>query len=356
MSRLTSDERLTLESYNRFLNNGQKGGRSQIASDTGLSQPVVRRHLRKLRDLGEIPESGDKKTGDFQAPQLPDQERSLDDILSHRKDEFKRNSDWLASRKLIPIKINLDGPIGITHIGDPHVDNPGCDIAQLERHLNVINDTEGMLGANVGDAQDNWIGRLANLYESTTVTKAEAWKLVEWMVNRVDWLYLIGGNHDVWSGGNDPLKWIVGNREKFGIFENHAVRLNLKFPNGKAVRVNARHDFPGHSQWNAGHGLAKAAKMGARDHVLVCGHKHVSAVGVEKCPQTGLISHLLRVATYKTVDDYAIKSGFPDGNISPAAVTIIDPQYADDDPRLITVLHDVEEAAEYLTWKRGRAK
>lgn len=220
--------------------------------------------------------------------------------------------------------------------------------------MDIINATEGMFGANVGDTRDNWIGRLAHLYSKTTVSDVEGWKLVEWMINQVPWLYLIGGNHDVWSGANDPLKWIVSNARNFGVFENHGVRLNLKFPNGKEVRVNARHDFPGHSQWNGTHGMNKAVKMGSRDHILVCGHKHFTAQSIEKCPQTGLISHLLRVASYKKVDDYADQGNLPDANISPAGVTIIDPQYADDDPRLIQVIHDVAEGAEYLTWKRSR--
>lgn len=33
----------------------------------------------------------------------------------------------------------------------------------------------------------------------------------------------------------------------------------------------------------------------------------------------------------------------------------IDPRFADDDVRLITVIHDVEEAADFLTFKRRNA-
>lgn len=37
-----------------------------------------------------------------------------------------------------------------------------------------------------------------------------------------------------------------------------------------------------------------------------------------------------------------------------APVTIIDPQYADDDPRLITFLPTPEQGADYLTFLRKR--
>ena len=73
-----------------------------------------------------------------------------------------------------------------------------------------------------------------------------------------------------------------------------------------------------------------------------------------KDPSTGLISHALRVAGYKIHDEYAKKLGLPNQNITPASVTIIDPEHDDNAPRLKTFLHDVEEASEYLTWKRNR--
>jgi hypothetical protein len=145
-------------------------------------------------------------------------------------------------------------------------------------------------------------------------------------------------------------------QKQTGVHESWGARLNLCFPNGKEVRINARHDFAGHSMWNTVHGASKAAQMGWRDHVLVCGHKHTSGYQLLKDPATGLISHVLRVAGYKVYDRYARELGLPDQNISPAAVTIIDPEYMDDDPRLVTVLHDVAEGAEFLNYKRNRAK
>lgn len=137
-----------------------------------------------------------------------------------------------------------------------------------------------------------------------------------------------------------------------GVFEPHGARLNLIFPNGKEVRINTRHDFSGHSMWNVTHGPAKAIQMGWRDHILTCGHKHTSGYQILKCPQSGLVSHAIRVGGYKKFDRYAEERNLPDQNIFPAMVTIIDPAYEDDDPNLITALFAVEEAVEYLIWKR----
>ena len=288
----------------------------------------------------------------FETEFLPNEVPSADELLEKRKHQFKRKAKAKEARKLINVKIKIDGPIGIAHLGDPHVDDDGTDINLLETHVKTINDTEGMFGANVGDMSNNWIGRLARLYGEQSTTAAEAWVLVEWLVNSVDWIYLLGGNHDCWSGAGDPIQWML--KSQSGVYEAHGARLNLNFPNTKKVIINARHDFAGHSMWNTAHGLVKAAQMGWRDHILTAGHKHVSGYQVVKCPATGLITHALRLASYKIYDRYAEEKGLPDQNISPAFVTVIDPKYTDSDPRLVTTIFDVEEGAEFLKWKRNK--
>ena len=91
-----------------------------------------------------------------------------------------------------------------------------------------------------------------------------------------------------------------------------------------------------------------------RDHVLTAGHTHVSGYQVLKDPASGIISHAIRIASYKEMDRYAEEKGLPDQNIFKCPVTIIDPAYDDDDCRLVTTIFEPNEAAEYLTWKRGK--
>lgn len=288
----------------------------------------------------------------FEAPALPDELPTATELLARRLKQYDRKNAAKQARALIRVKVKIDGPFGVMHMGDPHVDDDGTDIALLQRHVAIVNKTEGLFGANVGDFSNNWVGRLARLYGEQSLSAQEAWVLVEWLIKSTDWLYLVGGNHDVWSGASDPIKWM--SRQANTLYEHHGARLGLQCPNGREIRINARHDFKGHSQWNTAHGPSKAAQMGWRDHILTCGHTHVSGYQVIKDPATGLISHCLRVASYKTHDRYADEKGLPNQNIFVAPVTIIDPRFEDDDPRQVTVLFDPEEAAEYLTWKRNR--
>lgn len=288
----------------------------------------------------------------FEIENIPDYKPDVDELLGRRKKEWDRNDAAHSARKLIDVKVNVDGPIGIVHFGDPHVDDPGTNITQLEQDATTVRETPAMYGGCVGDLQNNWVGRLARLYGEQSTSHQDAWALTEWLVNSVSWLYLCAGNHDLWSGAGDPLKWMM--RAQHGYYDEHGCRLRLVFPNKKTVRINARHDFRGHSMWNPNHGPMKAVQMGWRDHIMTCGHKHVSAYGILKCPATGLVSHAIRAAGYKIHDRYGKELGLPDGNFGPSAVTIIDPNKPDDAAGLITVFWDVQEAAEFLAWKRSK--
>ena len=283
---------------------------------------------------------------------LADETAPLEDIIERRRTEFLRKEASEKSRNLIKCKVKIDGPIAILHMGDNHVDNPGTSIDLLEHHVGLISKTQGLFGANVGDFADHWVGRLARLHAHSTVTEAETWKLVEWIVNSVDWLYLIGGNHDLWVGDGDPIEWMV--RRQSGVYQAHGARIGLKFPNGKEVRVNARHDWPGHSQWNTAHGPAKAAQMGTDDHIVISGHRHISGYQLVRQPNSGLISHAIRVASYKIYDNYAKEMGLRNQNISAAVMTVINPEREDDDPGLITVFHDVDTGVDFLKFLRRK--
>jgi len=315
----------------------------------GLPRNTLDGRLKVAREWQAV---GKKKP--FSVTQLPPEALDNDALINWRKRQFEQKRKHKDAAKLRDVIVKLSGPIGVVHFGDPHIDDDGTDIAALERHMDIVNATEGMFGANLGDLQNNWIGRLSRLWAEQGTSAKQAWQLTEWMCRKVDWLYLVGGNHDAWSGTGDPLKWIMA--QAGTAFEYSGVRLNLKFPGGGEVRINARHDFTGHSMWNPAHGPMKAVQGGWRDHVLTCGHKHTSFIaGPMKDPASGLLSWAVRCAGYKVFDHYAEEKGLPDQNAFPACVTIFDPRYPDDDGRLVTIISDVERGADFLKFLRKKA-
>jgi hypothetical protein len=163
---------------------------------------------------------------------------------------------------------------------------------------------------------------------------------------------MIGGNHDLWSGAGDPLKWIA--KQQNALYKASEARLALRFPNGQEVRINARHDHSGSSIWNPAHGPMKAAIMGTRDHIYVAGHKHESAYSVLKDGITGIAMHAIKVASYKVYDRYARDKGFRDNALSPCCVTTINPALPANHPDLVKVWWEPEEGADYLTHLRRK--
>ncbi len=322
---------------------------------TTLEKNRVEARLRGEIDVEPSP-TGDRNFDERQiivAP-LPDKNLPIEDIIEHRKREFAAKQAYEKARALRQVKVKIEGPIGLLHFGDPHVDDDGTNIELLERHSDLTRKEEGVFGCNVGDTTNNWVGRLSRLYAQQNMGREMAIKVAEWFIKRTRWLYMIGGNHDAWSGDDDPIKWIVKGSPT--MYQESNVRVALNFPNGRQVRINARHDFPGSSQWNPAHGPMKALFHGVRDHLAVCGHRHESGYGIVKDPETGIAMHAIKVASYKVYDRFAMERAFRDQHLGPAAFTILDPYMPEDHPDLVKLFWNPEEGIDYLRYKRSKFK
>lgn len=343
--RWTGDKRPAVESALR-----SSETRAEAAERLGISVASLDFACRSF-DLAPRDFLGRGEAVDVTKPAPPG--LTLDELLEERRTRFARRAEHEEGRNLIPITLKSSLPIGVLHFGDPHIDDDGTNIALLEEHAKLVRSTPGLYGANVGDTTNNWIGRLARLYSQQSTTQAEAWMLAEWFVKEVrDWLYLVGGNHDMWSGAGDPLNWIIG--QVGALYQDSEVRVALRFPGDREVRINCRHDFAGKSQYNPAHGPMKALFFGVRDHIAIAGHTHESAYGVLKDPHSGMAMHAIKVASYKVFDRYARDKGLRDQNLSPCAVTVIDPRLPPNHPGLVKIFWDAQEGADYLRWARSR--
>lgn len=330
------------------------GLRGKAAVELGLNERVLLNRIVRMKNKGiAVPDSSYLRPAEkkFEFTPIPDDDVPIEELIEQRKRKFAHKREHEEASKLIPIRIKLHGPIALLHFGDPHIDDDGTDIEALEAHTALVNETEGLFACSVGDTTNNWVGRLARLYADQSTSAAQAWRLAEWFVKRCDWLYMIAGNHDLWSGAGDPLKWIA--KQQNALYRSSEARIALRFPNGTEVRVNARHDHSGSSIWNPTHGPMKAAIMGTRDHIYVAGHQHTSGYSMLKDPISGACMHLVRVSSYKRFDRYAREKGFRDNTFSPCVVTVINPDLPEDHPDQIKVFWEPTEAVRYLNFLRG---
>jgi hypothetical protein len=340
----------------------------RAAEELGIHPSAVRRRLRTLAKQGKY--NFVEKRGfaigdhgksiplaapvDYTIPPLPSEVASVDEIIAVRLKEFERKKAAADGRQLIPVRIKIKGPVGLHFFGDPHLDDPGCDLRAIMEDVATIKTTRGMLAASIGDHQNLWIGRLARLYANQKTTAKEAWRLVEWFMRelRGRWLFLIAGNHDLWQGEGDPAQWIAS--QATALYEPHQVRLALQFPGGCEIRVSARHEFPGSSIWNPTHGQLRAAHLRMHDHLIISGHKHTGGYQMFRVEAADLITHCVQLGSYKLYDDYALAKGFENRHLSPSVTVIVNPE-ARRQVSLLTVYHDAKEAADYLTYLRTKS-
>lgn len=261
-------------------------------------------------------------------------ERPIAELVADRLKQTSRRLRNDALRELVEIELDVSGPYAIAMIGDPHMDNPGCNLELLLAHTELIAGTDGMFAVCVGDMQDNWVGRLARLWASQGIAARDSQRLVDWWLQQFagKLLAICEGNHDCWSHGLNtlsPLAWI---ESRLGtVVESHGVRLRLSPNDSGAVTINMRHDFPGRSQYNAAHGPNKSLLFGCRDDVAVAGHTHEFGFGVRLDPETRKPMHAVRLGSYKHSDDYARTLGLLDNNVTECAVLMVDPD--EPDPR-----------------------
>jgi hypothetical protein len=287
----------------------------------------------------------------IQAP--PPSGLSKKELIEEMKVRHARLTAHEAAKRLIPVRVAGDLPIALHGDGDLHLDDPGTNIGLVEENARIVRETPGMYGFTPGDLLNNWIGRLMRLHARQNVTEAEGWQLVEWYIEEVrDWLFVVLGNHDLWAGNGSPMQWISRNAGLFS--QAHDVRMALRFSNGNEARVHCRHDFPGSSIYNDSHGLLRAALFGHRDHVKCAGHRHISSYQLVPDSESGIAMHMVRVAGYKQIDDYATEGGYLKRSLGPAVTLVIDPRLPNDHPDFIKPFWDTREGAAYLTFLRKR--
>lgn len=319
------------------------GSINKAAAELGIARSTAQARYKIAMELADEP---------FTVPPLTSPEEPIEELKARRFRAYKRMKKAHDERKLIRIKMNTMAPVGLAWFGDPHVDNDGCDLGLLYEHADIVRETPGLWGMNVGDNQDLWVGRLMRLYAESSTKASDGWRLAEDFIRTTrDWLALVWGNHDHWQGAGDPLKKIADSY--FPVHHGYDVRICLEFPNGREVTFWMRHDFAGHSQWNELHGLVKAAKMGARFNMFVAGHKHTSGHHCEYSDESGIFWHALRTAGYKFIDSHAQALGFRDTNVFQCPVSIIDPE-ASNPTQLLKIEYDTADGADRLTWLRKR--
>lgn len=284
-------------------------------------------------------------------PRADDGDEPIEALLLRRLETFRRSRKAHDKRRAV-VRIERDRPFAVCHMGDPHVDDDGCDLEQLIRDVETVQRTPGMYAGNVGDTVNNWVGKLVGKWKQQSTTEDEAFRLGRWLFEAVGWDYVLLGNHDHWNQGGQIFRLFAEGAD-IRALADHEARVEYVGPGGGTFRLDVRHDFKGHSMWNNVHGPMKRAKIRPWADLYVCGHKHTWGVHVDEQETRGPV-WAVRVRGYKRMDEYAEAKDFSEDRYGCSLTTVIQPDHPHPGERA-KVFHDVEEAASFLKWLRARA-
>lgn len=283
--------------------------------------------------------------------ELRDEKYDIEGMLQQRAATFRRVAEQHESSKVRRIRLHDDLPIGICHMGDPHLDDDSCNWPRLRKALDAVNRTPGMYAGNIGDTTNNWVGSLQRLYAKQEATFEQAITLARWYFEEAPHIYFMMGNHDKWNHGEYVMRDILRNAQ-VSVVARHEARIEFEWSGGEVLRMVCRHDFPGRSQWNKVHGAAKRAKFeGGWGDLYIQGHRHTWGVSQEEVngsPSTSII-----VRGFKWYDSYAAEKGFSQDTQGECCVTILDPG-ARRPTEKVRVVWDPDEGADILRWLRER--
>tara|TARA_Y100000588_G_scaffold8876_1_gene10013 strand:+ start:1042 stop:2091 length:1050 start_codon:yes stop_codon:yes gene_type:complete len=290
-------------------------------------------------------------------PLLPDfgeEDIPIENIINHMSERFKKQHAHHKAREWFDIDMPDNKPMALCLMGDPHVDDNGCNWPLLREDCDIMATTPGMYCVQMGDASNAWAGRLMRLWADQDSSRNTAYRLVEWLMvdSGVKYLLCLLGNHDTMSAEHAyAIKQMLKNTVQ--VFDWQA-KFNIAFPNGKKCPTWLAHSMKGTSIYNILHGPMRASKFASLPiRVLGQGHHHEWGYFVTEDVDTKLSTHLIKTRGYKYVDDYANRHQFGSQDDGATMSVVIDPRVEESHPGFIRVFEDLRLARDYLTYLRS---
>lgn len=324
------------------------GSQNAAAKALGISRSAFQNRIMRA-DQSEIMA---RKTESLNYPAFVtagDEDEPIEEILARKRRGFERKAKANADRQWFEIKVNERKPYGVLMFGDPHLDDDGCNIPLLERHLEIAA-KPGVYSLNIGDTTNNWVGRLERLYASQEASKNTGKRLVEWFMfdSGATWLCWVLGNHDEWNDGVDFHMRLA--KHKIPVIDWRA-QFQLVHPNGTAARVDASHGRKGSSIWNNLHATLRAAKLGEIADIFCTGHTHNYGLEHLEIAERKHDCWLVQLRGYKFMDHYALTGNFAEHQLGSAVLAIVDP--AKDARTRVQCFEDVERGYQVLEMLRS---
>lgn len=320
------------------------------ARDLGCDHANVTRRLRLAYDAGD-----ERIDPENLFDHRVETSREADEVnrawieLGYRRESKVAKGDWRKPSLITKIK----QPVFVVgFFGDPHMDNPGCDLDLFHDELRNLDPDQGVYGICIGDVFDNWVRALAHAGQQSTDPYC-AWIVFEDLMSRYPFLTLILGNHDIWNTGtaNALMEFCRGQ----GILVRRSGgRIIINTGEGEPLTISARHIWQGSSMYSEAHNLKRAATFGhTSDDIVTGGHYHKGEVREHVRPEDGKVQRLIALDSFKEYDDYANDRGFMSAKRHPVVWCAIDTREPVTSHKRVQPFYDFTEAKAMADHRRA---
>lgn len=345
---------------------------ADVASELGVAYKTVKNfagQLRRMRKNGEETPDLIDRTGkaalpytpeerEIEVPVAPSADEPIEDLIARAIAHHERVAAYYDWKKVIDVKVKMDGPVGIVGLPDQHLNNIGSQIKRAFQDAELIAKTPGVYAVAIGDSLDNFImGRLERERRKDIMSHTDAMRIQDHYFELLHdkLLVVIGGNHNDWVGQLGGYDALAGTLERLGIkgiYDNVEQRVRLTLPSGAQFVHLARHNFPGQSQFHPTHGILKWALQNWQgEDVIWGGHIHQS--GYMRMTQQHMgeqrVVHCVQLSSYKKIDNYARTSGFRVNDTFTTPMVVHDPR-----TMKTTWYDDIEHGLDVLAFMRSK--
>lgn len=298
------------------------GSIAEAARREGISRPSMRNRLESERN---------KAAKAVKIAELPDDTLPTETLIERRCEAFTRQKKRRDAARWLPITVNETQPFGLLVFGDEHADDNNCDWPELKRDLALCRDTDGLYACAVGDATNNWVGRLIREYENQSVTRKESRQLLKWLLSAeaAPWLFRLIGNHDCLTPEHEVLTrrgWIP--------FPNvsatdEVLGYNVKTNKSEWQRINEVVSFDYNGPLHSYRTRRFSVRMTPNHRVLCHKHREPGVTPELHYREAGTLPSRFRVSNSASVE--AIGCRFSDAEIKIAAWILADGHISFDD-------------------------
>ena len=286
-------------------------------------------------------------------PTFPPSDLPTEQLIQSLSARFEKRIEHQNAKRYFDIVLPDDRPRLLATVGDPHL-GVSTNWKLLQHHVELMTHNEGVMCVGIGDAANNWGGRLTALYAEEDISRETERRLAKWFLEALPWAVWLHGNHEAMNSEFSTYLEAI-NAQKVPMIDWRAT-VRFVFPSA-TIKADFAHNHKGSSIYSKTMGQKRSVLWeanpgpdGAPVDLVVAGHHHTWAITQEELDDNRCVI-LARCRGYKFHDTFAIRHQFANMRYGSTLAFVVQPKL--EGPMRITPFADLEQGIKYLKFLRS---